>query len=386
MIPYSRQSIDNSDINGVKRILKSNFLTQGPEVTKFENKICDYVGSKYAITTNSATSALHIACMAIGVKKNDIVWTSPNSFVASANCAEYCGANVDFIDIDLETFSISFEKFKEKISITKRNKLPKVLIDVNFGGLSLDRKKKYKLAKKYGIKIIEDSSHCIGSSNEFEKVGSCKWSDINIFSFHPVKIITTGEGGLATTNSSLYAKRLKLFREHGISSKSRSFWSYSQKELGYNYRMNEISASLGISQLKKVNKFVKERNKIADYYKKIFSKNNKFKFQKIPNSILSSYHLFVVLVPNKRDELFKKLRKKNFFVQLHYIPIYRHSYYKKKYNYKFSNFPNTEIYFKRALSIPNYPGLKIKKIREIIKIITSFYGKYKKNSRRIISF
>lgn len=374
MIPYSRQFIDNKDITKVKKVLKSNFLTQGPEVTRFEKKICNFVDAKFAIATNSATSALHVACMSIGLKKGDIVWTSPNSFVASANCAEYCGANVDFIDIDTSTFSISYEGLKKKIKSTKKSKMPKVLIDVNFGGLSVDRKEKYELAKKYGLKVIEDSSHCIGSYNNFEKVGSCRWSDINVFSFHPVKIITTGEGGAATTNSPLYGKRLKLFREHGISTKRKNHWFYSQRYLGYNYRMNELSAALGISQLNKVQNFINKRNKIAKLYKKLFSINKKIKFQKIPINTTSAYHLFVVLLPKKRDKIFKILRQKGYFVQLHYIPIYRHDYYKKKYNYKNLDFPNTEKYFKKAISLPIYPNLKLSEVKKIANFIIKFYG------------
>jgi len=373
MIPYSRQIIDNNDITKVKKILRSNFLTQGPEVIKFEKKICNFVDAKYAVATNSATSALHIACMSIGLNKGDLVWTSPNSFVASANCAEYCGASVDFVDIDSSTFSISYEGLKKKILNTKKNKLPKVLIDVNFGGVSLERKEKYKLAKKHGMKIIEDSSHCIGSYNKFEKIGSCKWSDISVFSFHPVKIITTGEGGMAITNNSSYGKKLKLFREHGITSKRKNHWFYSQVDLGYNYRMNEISAGLGISQLNKVKKFVKKRNMIADFYKKLFSKNQKIQFQKIPNNTISAYHLFVVLLPKKRDRIFKILREKGYFVQLHYIPIYRHYYYKKKYKYKNSDFPNTEKYFKNAISLPIYPNLNLSEVKKLVNFILKFY-------------
>ena len=373
MIPYSRQIIDNNDITKVKKILRSNFLTQGPEVIKFEKKICNFVDAKYAVATNSATSALHIACMSIGLNKGDLVWTSPNSFVASANCAEYCGASVDFVDIDSSTFSISYEGLKKKILNTKKNKLPKVLIDVNFGGVSLERKEKYKLAKKHGMKIIEDSSHCIGSYNKFEKIGSCKWSDISVFSFHPVKIITTGEGGMAITNNSSYGKKLKLFREHGITSKRKNHWFYSQVDLGYNYRMNEISAGLGISQLNKVKKFVKKRNMIADFYKKLFSKNQKIQFQKIPNNTISAYHLFVVLLPKKRDRIFKILREKGYFVQLHYIPIYRHYYYKKKYKYKNSDFPNTEKYFKNEISLPIYPNLNLSEVKKLVNFILKFY-------------
>ena len=223
------------------------------------------------------------------------------------------------------------------------------------------------------MKIIEDSSHCIGSYNKFEKIGSCKWSDISVFSFHPVKIITTGEGGMAITNNSSYGKKLKLFREHGITSKRKNHWFYSQVDLGYNYRMNEISAGLGISQLNKVKKFVKKRNMIADFYKKLFSKNQKIQFQKIPNNTISAYHLFVVLLPKKRDRIFKILREKGYFVQLHYIPIYRHYYYKKKYKYKNSDFPNTEKYFKNAISLPIYPNLNLSEVKKLVNFILKFY-------------
>ena len=275
MIPYGRQEICRDDIRSVTRTLNSDWLTQGPNVQKFEDLVAEKVGSNFAIACNSATSALHLACKSLNLKKGDIVWTSPNSFVASANAAIYCDAKVDFVDIDPRTYNLSIEKLEQKLIYSKKNNcLPKIIIPVHFAGQSCDMKSIYKLSKKYKFKIIEDASHAIGGSYENQKVGSCKYSSITVFSFHPVKIITTAEGGIATTNNRKIAERLFRDRSHGITRDKKSFrkvykdeiWNYQQVDLGFNYRMNDIQAALGISQLQKLQKFINKRHQIASYY------------------------------------------------------------------------------------------------------------------------
>jgi len=275
IIPYSRQYIDKSDVESVKKVLKSDYLTTGPQINKFENLVNKYCGSKYSVAFNSATSALHIACMALKLKKNDILWTSPISFVASANCGLYCGAKIDFVDIDIETFNISLYKLEKKLIQAKKNKkLPKALVVVHLGGLSCKMKEISKLSKKYRFKIIEDASHALGAIYNNSRVGSCKYSDITVFSFHPVKIITSAEGGVATTNQKRLADQMSILREHGIvrekskfTERSHGKWFYQQQYLGFNYRLSDVHAALGINQLKKINLFVKRRNQIINTYK-----------------------------------------------------------------------------------------------------------------------
>ena len=382
MIPYSRQKILNEDIQEVNKVLKSDYLTQGPFVDRFENSIIKYTGAKFATAVNSATSALHLSCLALGLKKGDILWTVPNTFVASANCAIHCGAKVDFVDIDENDFNISIKKLKEKLEKTKPNKIPKILITVHFGGLPTYQDKIYKLSKKYNFKIIEDASHSIGSKYKNEIVGSCRWSNITVFSFHPVKIITSGEGGVATTNSLKINQKLKLLRTHGIF-KSKKFkpWYYEQKSLGFNYRMSDIHAALGYSQIKKINKFVNERNKIANLYKEYLA-NTKISFQQVNKYSKSSYHLFVIKIDFQNDKkkyenLFKLLRKKNFFVNLHYLPVHLHPYYKEL-GFKKNNFPVAENYSKKAISLPIFYGLQKKTQIKIIKLIFKFLKNDKK--------
>ena len=308
MLPYSRQSINKQDIASVIKVLKSDFLTQGPKVIEFEKKISQYVKSKYAVSSNSGSSSLHLACLALSVKKNDIVWTVPNTFAASANCAINCGAKVDFVDIDRKTWNIDIGSLEKKLAISqKKNKLPKILIPVHFGGQPTEQEKIWKLSKKFKFKIIEDASHSIGSKHCGEMVGSCKWSDITVFSFHPTKIITTGEGGMATTNDKKTAEKMRIFRTNGITKDYKLFknknnsgpWYYEQLESGYNYRMNDIAAALGISQLKRINQFIKKRNLIAKLYKDLL-KNAPVEFQEINNYNFSSYHLFIIKLNLKK--------------------------------------------------------------------------------------
>ena len=376
MIPYSRQLIDRKDIQSVIKVLKSDFLTQGPTVEKFEENLKKFCRSKFATSVNSATSALHISCLALGLKKGDYLWTSPISFVASSNCALYCGAKVDFIDIDLENFNIDIALLKKKLDIAqKKKKLPKIIVPVHMAGLSCDMKAIKKLSKKYKFKIIEDASHAIGSRYNGSLVGSCEFSDIAVFSFHPVKIITTGEGGMILTNNFELDRKLKLLRTSGIDKKldkkklnKKGQWFYEQKLLGYNYRMNDISAALGISQLKKVGQFVKKRNLIASNYK-VLLKDLPIKFQYIDNKNYSSYHLFIIRVPkNIRKKLFNKLRNNGFYVNIHYIPIHLHPFY-KKIEFKKGMFPESEKYYNETLSIPIYPNLKLRSLKKVVNII-----------------
>ena len=282
MIPYGKHLISDEDIDEVRSVLKSDFITQGPKITEFENSISNYVNSKYCLAVNSATSALHIGCLSLGVGKDDIVWTVPNSFVASSNAALYCGAKVDFVDIDLKTNNISIERLEAKLDDAKKKKLlPKVIIPVHLAGLSCDMQRIHSLSKTYGFKIIEDASHCIGGDYLEKKIGSCIFSDLCVFSFHPVKIITTGEGGAITTNSKEIKDKLIMLRSHGITKDSEIFeesnvpsWYYQQQMLGFNYRMTDIQAALGLSQLKRIDTFIEKRRKIASLY--IDSLSDKF--------------------------------------------------------------------------------------------------------------
>jgi len=384
MIPYSRQSVDNKDIAAVVKVLKSNFLTQGPKVEEFEKKISNFSNSKFAVASNSASSALHIACLALNLKSKDIVWTVPNTFAASVNCAINCGAKIDFVDIDLDTWNISLPELEKKLIIAKKkNKLPKILIPVHFAGQPTEQKKIWHLSKKYKFKIIEDASHSIGSSHFGEIVGSCKWSDITVFSFHPVKIITTAEGGAALTNNKLLSQKMKIYRNNGIVKdykylkfKKKFHWYYEHQDIGFNYRMNDISASLGISQLSKIKKFIKKRNEIAKIYKKNLS-NLPIKYQKINLYNYSSYHLFVIQFDLKKTKynylnIFKKLRANNYFVNLHYMPLHLSPYFKKR-GFRKNQFPNSVKYGSSAISLPIYYDIKINEIKKVCDLIKSFY-------------
>lgn len=379
---YSKQTISNDDIRSVTKILKSNYLTQGPNVNLFEKKICKFVNAKYAVAVNSATSGLHLGCLVLGLKKNDNLWTVPNSFVASANCGLYCDANIDFVDIDNSTWNIDVNLLEKKLRKTKKNKLPKILVVVHFAGEPANIDKIHKLSKKYKFKIIEDASHALGSRLNKNKIGNCKYSSMTVFSFHPVKPITTGEGGMITINNRAMYNKLKSLRTHGIEkkfnqSKNRQ-WFYEQKYLGFNYRMNEIEASLGISQLKNINLFLNKRNTLADRYKKKLY-NLPIKFQDINIKNYSSYHLFIINLTKHRhikkyNEIFNFLRKKKIFVQKHYIPIYKHPYYKKLLGKLY--FANSEKFSNSAISLPLYPTLSNKEqdyvINNLKKALTIF--------------
>jgi UDP-4-amino-4,6-dideoxy-N-acetyl-beta-L-altrosamine transaminase len=381
MIPYGRQDISELDIQAVIDVLKSDFLTQGPTVPLFEKVVADYCLAKYAIAVNSATSALHIACLSLGVGKGDIVWTSPITFVASANCALYCGATVDFVDIDEKTYNMSISSLEDKLLVAEKNGLlPKVLIPVHLAGQSCEMDKIYELSKKYGFKIIEDASHAIGGKYKNRPIGGCHFSDITVFSFHPVKIITTGEGGMCVTNNSELAVTLNRLRSHGIvrhpaemTENSHGPWYYQQIELGFNYRMTDIQAALGISQIKRLDEFVTARHAIADRYNQMLNED----WIELPSQhpdTYSAFHLYIIRVKNNRNgishrNLFEKLRSVGIIVNLHYIPVYSHPYY-QKIGYNSNYFPQAEAYYSEAISIPiffNYTELEQKFVVDSIK-------------------
>ena len=378
MIPYGIHDIDDDDIQAVVDVLKSDFITQGPFTSFFERKISSYVNSKYCVALNSATSALHAACVGLGLQKGDNLWTSPISFVASANCGLYCGAEVDFIDINLDDYSISIEKLEEKLIIAKKKDcLPKIIVTVHLGGYCSSLIALRELSDQYGFKIIEDASHCIGGSYTNEQIGNCRYSDAAIFSFHPVKIITTGEGGVVTTNDKRLYEFINSFKGHGLErnlekleSKINEPWYYEQQILGYNYRITEIQLALGLSQLNKLDNFILKRRTIA---KKYFSEinNPRLILPKYENIESSSYHLFILRIKENRDNFFNYLRSNNIFCQLHYIPIYRHPFY-QKFNYDIQELKNSETYYKQALSIPIHQKLSDNEINYIINCVNEF--------------
>ena len=380
MIPYGKQNIINQDIKSVIDVLKSDFLTQGPITPKFEKKLAEYCNSKYSVAVVNATSALHISCLALGVKKGDLVWTSPISFVASANAALYCGAEVDFVDINLDSYNMCVSSLEKKlINAKKKGKLPKVVIPVHLAGQSCEMKEIHELSQKYNFRIIEDASHAIGAEYLNEKVGNCKYSDITVFSFHPVKIITTCEGGACMTNDKDHFEKLCKLRSHGIvrnqedmENISHGSWYYEQIDLGFNFRLNDLQSALGISQLQRLDYFVKLRHEVSKFYNDTLDNIENIILPKQSKNTYSSYHLFIIRVAsndsNSRKNLFEKLRNNGIFVNVHYIPIYKQPYYKKL-GYK--NLENAEIYYNQAISIPIYPYLKKSELNKIVSVIKS---------------
>jgi len=367
MIYYGKQNINQDDIDSIVEVLKSDFLTQGPKVPEFEEDIKNYCQAEYSKVVSNATAALHLAYLAVGLKKGDIVWTSPNTFVSTANAALYCGATVDFVDIDPNTYNISVDSLKKKLVQAKKdNKLPKLVVPVHFAGQSCDMEAIWELSKEYKFKVVEDASHALGGKYKGEKIGNCKYSDMSVFSFHPVKMITTGEGGAVTTNSKSLDEKVSLLRTHGITkdpsqfnSKSHGDWYYEQQSLGYNYRLTDIQAALGISQLKRLDSFVLKRKQIAEFYLQNLD-------QKITPKQLSdtnsSWHLFVIQVSN-RQKIYQRLKNSGIQPQIHYIPVNSQPFYNCK------TPQNCEIFYEQCLSLPIYYDLTMEQCEQVVSCI-----------------
>jgi len=370
MIPYGKQDITEEDIAEILKALQSDFITQGPAAVRFEQALQEQCCAKHAIAVNSATSALHVACLSLGLRKGDTVWTSPITFVASANCAIYCGATVDFVDIDDETYNMCPKKLEAKLKDTKAlgGQLPKVIIPVHMAGQSCNMEAIHALSMEYGFHIIEDASHAIGAKYQNQSIGSCRYSDITVFSFHPVKIVTTAEGGAALTNNPQLAQTMQLLRSHGVTRnpdlmthKSDGAWYYQQIMLGFNYRMTDIQAALGCSQLSRLETYVNQRHSLARQYNELLS-NLPLRLPYQHPDTYSSFHLYIIRldlqnIPVTQAKAFDALRQAGIGVNLHYIPVHTQPFYQKM-GFKRGDFPIAEQYYKEAISLPLYPKLK----------------------------
>jgi UDP-4-amino-4,6-dideoxy-N-acetyl-beta-L-altrosamine transaminase len=377
MIPYGKQEITQQDIDAVIDVLNSDFLTQGPKVPAFEKSLSEYTGSNYALAVNSATSALHIACLALGLESGDRLWTSPVTFVASANCGLYCGAQVDFVDIDPDTYNMCPAKLEQKLVKAKATgTLPKVVVPVHLCGQPCDMKAIARLANEYGFKVIEDASHAIGGKYHNNPIGNCEYSDITVFSFHPVKIVTTAEGGAALTNQKVLADKMRLLRSHGITRdpllmqcESHGGWYYQQIDLGFNYRMTELQAALGITQMQRLESFTAARHSLSKRYNQLLSKLPVTLPHQLENTY-SGLHLYVIRL--KLDEIklthkdvFERLHKNGIGVNLHYIPIHMHPYYQSM-GFNLGDFPESERYYSEAISLPMFHTMTLKQQDEVI--------------------
>ena len=377
MIPYGRQSISDEDVDLVVRVLKSDWLTQGPLVPEFERAVAIKASAEHAVAMNSATSALHVACLALEVGPGDRVWTTPNTFVASANCALYCGAEVDFVDIDPQTYNMCVDALANKLEQAQRlGKLPKAVIVVHFAGLSADMKAMRALAERFGFKLIEDASHAVGGSYLGRPVGSCQYSDIVIFSFHPVKIITTAEGGMALTNDAGLAQRMRRLRSHGITRDSAEMklgnegpWYYEQIELGFNYRMTDVQAALGLSQIRRIEAFVKQRVELADRYDTLLA-SLPLQLPARRANVQSAWHLYVIQLDASRTSmdrrtLFDRLRARGIGVNVHYIPVHLQPFYRAR-GFAPGQFPHAESYYAGAISLPLFFELQARQQDEVV--------------------
>jgi len=380
MIPYGRQNINQDDIDAVVEVLRSDFLTQGPVVPAFEASVASYCEGQHAVAVNSATSALHLACLALGVGKGDVVWTTPITFVASANCALYCGAQVDFVDINPRTLNMSVERLAKKLADAEKNgKLPKVVIPVHLCGQPCDMANIHSLGQRYGFKIIEDASHAIGGRYRDEPIGNCRYSDITVFSFHPVKMITTGEGGMALTNNAQLAKHMQLLRSHGITRDSASMthapdgpWYYQQVDLGFNYRMTDIQAALGLSQMQRMDIFVSKRQAIAQRYDTLLNDLPVITPWQHADSH-SARHLYLIRLKLNQIKLthrkvFEALRAANIGVNLHYIPVYLQPYYEQL-GFKPGYCQEAEHYYCEAISLPIYQDLTDDMQKSVVEVL-----------------
>lgn len=381
MIPYGRQWISEEDIAAVVEVLRSDLITQGPVTDRFEQVVAEYCGTKYAVAVANGTAALHLACMSLGLGPGGLLWTSPITFVASANCALYVGADVDFVDIDPLTLNMSVEALAQKLEeAEKAGRLPDVVVPVHFAGASCDMAGIRALADRYGFKILEDAAHGIGGSYRDKHIGSCEYSDVTTFSFHPVKIITTGEGGLVLTNDERIAEQAHLLHVHGITrdpsqmrGESDGPWYYQQVALGYNFRITDIQAALGVSQLSRVDEFVTRRNEIARMYLEAFA-GLPIRCQHVPADTRSSYHLFTVeLEQHDRSAVYDRLRELGVGSAVHYIPVHLQPYYRDL-GFKPGDFPNAEAYYSRAVTLPMYPMMTDADVRTVIDVMTAVVG------------
>lgn len=377
MIPYGRQQVTEADIAAVVAVLRSDFLTQGPAVPRFEKLVAEKVGVAHAVAVNSATSALHIACLALELGPGDLLWTVPNTFVASANCGRYCGADVDFVDIDPDTWNLSVPQLRTKLAQAKRDqRLPKVVVPVHFAGQPTDQEAIWELAQEYGFRVLEDASHAIGATRHGQAVGNCRWSDITVFSFHPVKIITSGEGGMALTRDDELARRMAMLRSHGITRDPTRFrnagpdsaavasgppaWYYEQQELGFNYRLIDIQAALGASQLERLSDYVDRRNELAGRYDRLLS-GLPLQLPTVRPGNRSAFHIYVVRLQAAVDgkshrQVFDALREHGIGVNLHYMPVHLQPYYQDL-GFRPGQYPEAEAYGESALTIPLYPAM-----------------------------
>ena len=381
MIPYGRQDITQQDIDGVIEVLYSDFLTQGPKVPAFEQSLIDHAGAEYALAVNSATSALHIACLALGLGEGDWLWTSPITFVASANCGLYCGAKVDFVDIDPATYNLCPKKLEEKLIVAKNNgTLPKVVVPVHLCGQPCDMQAIDKLAKEYGFKVIEDASHAIGGQYHGKPIGNCEYSDITVFSFHPVKIVTTAEGGAALTNNKALAEKMELLRSHGITrdpeqmeGESHGSWYYQQVDLGFNYRMTELQAALGVTQMQRLEQFITARHRLAERYNQLLQSLPVLLPYQLENTY-SGLHLYVIRleldkIALSHKEVFDSLRENGIGVNLHYIPVHTQPYYKKM-GFHTGDFPESERYYQEAISLPMFHAMSDEQQDEVVRVLS----------------
>ncbi|HDY7615887.1 TPA: UDP-4-amino-4,6-dideoxy-N-acetyl-beta-L-altrosamine transaminase [Vibrio vulnificus] len=382
VIPYGKQDINQQDIDSVVDVLKSDFLTQGPQVPAFEQALIEHTGARYALAVNSATSALHIACLALGLGEGDWLWTSPITFVASANCGLYCGAKVDFVDIDPSTYNMCPRRLEEKLIKAKaEGKLPKVVVPVHLCGQPCDMVTIAKLAKQYNFKVIEDASHAIGGKYQGLPIGNCEYSDITVFSFHPVKIVTTAEGGAAITNQKALSDKMALLRSHGITrdpdqmeGESHGGWYYQQIDLGFNYRMTELQAALGVSQMNRLENFVKARHLLAERYNELLKALPVVLPYQLENTY-SGLHLYVIRLQLDKlslthKEVFDSLRDKGIGVNLHYIPVHTQPYYEKM-GFREGDFPESEQYYREAISLPMFHAMTEKQQDEVVLALTN---------------